>query len=97
MMNPDRKEWKKIEPIVRDVIHKWDPYGLLGDGAPRDEFDSQILTIIGRLRGVTTPLGCVVAISDVFSASFEPERFRMDDCRQVGQKLFDALKEAGLI
>jgi hypothetical protein len=38
----------------------------------------------------------VVAISDVFSASFEPERFGMDDGRQVGQNLFDALKEAGL-
>jgi hypothetical protein len=97
MMTPDRKEWKQLEPIVRDVIHKWDPYGLLGDGAPQDEFDSQILTIVGRLRGITTPLGCVVAISDVFSASFEPERFGMDDGRQVGQNLFDALKEAGLI
>lgn len=96
-MMTDRKQWKKVETVVRDVIHKWDPYGLIGAGAPKDEWDSEILKIVGRLQSIRTPLGCAVAISDAFSIAFQSEEFKIENCDQVGQQLFDALNEAGLI
>jgi hypothetical protein len=97
MMMTDRKQWKRIEAIVRTVILKWDPYGLIGGGAPADEWDSEILKLVGRVNGIKTPSEAIAAISDVFSHAFQPEGFQPEDCTQVGQQLFDELKNNGLI
>lgn len=97
MIMTDRKQWKKVEAVVRAVIHVWDPYGLIRDGAPEDEWDSEILKIVGRVRSIGTPAEAAAAVSDVFSKAFHPEGFQKEDCAQVGQRLFDALKEAGMI
>jgi hypothetical protein len=96
-MMTDRKQWKKIEAVVRAVIHEWDPYALVGGGAPEDEWDSEILKIVSRVRNIKTPAEATAAISDVFSVAFQPKGFTREDCTQVGQQLFDALTEAGLI
>ena len=96
-MTTDRKQWKKVEAVVRAVIHKWDPYSLIEGGAPEDEWDGEILKIVGRVRGIKSPTDAAVAVSDVFSSAFELEGFKKEDCAEVGQRLFDALKEAGLI
>jgi len=95
-MMTDRKQWKKVEAVVRAVIHEWDPYGLVGDGGPEDEWDSEILKIVSRVRSIRTPAEAAVAVSDVFSSAFQPEGFQREDCAEIGQRLFDALKEAGL-
>jgi hypothetical protein len=96
-MTTDRKQWKEIEATVRVVILEWDPYGLIGGGAPEDEWDSEIHQIIGKVRGITTAAEAIAVISGVFSNAFQPEGFTKEDCAEVGQNLFDTLKKESLI
>ncbi len=93
----DRNQWNRIEPVVRKVIHEWDPYGLLEIGAPKDEWDREILQIVGRVSRIDSPSDAVKILSDVFTEAFQPEGFGQDECAEVGRKLYDALKDAGLI
>ena len=96
-MTTDRKRWKKIEAIVRAAILEWDPYGLINGGAPEDEWDSEILQIVGKVHGIIAAAEAAATISDVFSNAFQPERFEKQDCAEVGRRLFDALREESLI
>ena len=93
----DRSQWKRIEPVVRKVIHGWDPYHLLQGGAPENEWDQEILQIVGRVNRIGSPADAAKVISEVFTGAFHPEGFGQDDCAEVGRKLFSALKDAGLI
>ncbi len=93
----DRSQWKRIEPVVRKVIHDWDPFRLLEMGAPEDEWDREILQIVGRVNRVEAPEDAAKVISEIFTSSFHPEGFGQEDCAEVGRKLFGALKDAGLI
>jgi hypothetical protein len=93
----DRSKWKRIEPVVRQVIHAWDPYRLLEGGAPDDEWDREILQIVGRVGRIHSPAEATAVVSDVFTTAFHPEGFGQDDCAEVGRKLFTALQEAGMI
>jgi len=94
---PDRAQWKRIEPVVRKVIHGWDPYHLLEGGAPEDEWDREILQIVGRVGRIHSPADASAAVSEVFTEAFHPEGFGQDDCAEVGRKLFAALQEVGMI
>jgi len=93
----DRSQRKRIEPVVRRVIHGWDPYRLLEIGAPNDEWDREILQIVGRVNRIASPADAAKVISEVFTEAFHPEGFGQDDCAEVGRKLFSTLKDAGLI
>jgi len=93
----DRSQWKRIEPVVRKVVHDWDPYHLLEIGAPDDEWDREILQIVGRANRIASPADAARVISEVFTEAFHPEGFGQDDCAEIGKKLFSALKDAGLI
>ena len=92
----DRTRWKQVEHVVRKVIHAWDPYSLIEGGAPEGEWNSEILQIVGRLDLVTSPAAAAATVSTIFTSAFQPEGFSPEDCADVGQKLFDALKEANL-
>jgi len=82
-----------MERIVRKVIHEWDPYHLLAHGAPEDEWDSEILEIVGRINQVASPTSAAAVISDVFTKAFQPDGFTPQDCGHVGKNLFDALSK----
>lgn len=88
---------KRIELIVRKVIHGWDPYHLLEGGAPDDEWDREILQIVGRVGRIHSAFDAAAIVSEVFTEAFHPEGFGPDDCAEVGSKLFSALQEAGII
>ncbi len=93
----DLSHWKKVERIVRKVIHEWDPYRLLERGAPEDEWDNEILQIVGRINQVTSPASAARVISDVFTLAFQPDGFSPEECAHVGKRLFDALEEERII
>jgi len=88
---------KKIEHIVRMIIHEWDPYCLLEIGCPEDEFDSEISSLIGQVQRIKSAIDATHAISRVFSSAFEPELFTPKDCSEIGERLFEELKQANLI
>ena len=92
-----RADYERACEVAKRVIDAWDPYGLLAQGAPSDEFEScaaQLVTYVPRMR---TADDAVDAVSRVFSESFEPEYFQPNHCRDVGTKLFSALAQAGLL
>jgi hypothetical protein len=93
----DQKQWKKVDDVVRRLIHQWDPYRLLQIGAPEDEWDREIGIIVGRARGITSVSDATDIISEVFSSAFQPEGFGRDDCTEVGRKLYEELTANGLI
>jgi len=96
-MTTDRSQRTRIQPVVGEVIHGWDPYRLLEIGAAGDEWDHEILQIIERVNRIASPADAARVISEVFAEAFHPEGFGRDDCAEVGRKLFSALKDAGLI
>ncbi|TYT24848.1 DUF1871 family protein [Luteimonas viscosa] len=93
----DRAEYERAFQIVGQVIRDWDPYGLLESGAPVDEFDTEISLLVSRVPRMTSEALAAQAVSEVFSARFEPERFPPDACAEPGRELFARLASADLL
>ncbi len=84
--------------VVRDVIHEWDPYLLLAGGAPNDEFDSEIRSIVKQIPRIGSANDAAGAVSRVFMSAFSNDaRFSTENCAAVGAKLYAALEENGLV
>jgi len=82
---------------VREVVHRWDPYGLLAGGCSPDEFDREIASVVAQIPRIHSRNDAAHALSRVFSSAFEPERFRPEDCAWAGAELYDALSAEGLL
>ena len=93
----DRAEYERGVQVVGQVIRDWDPYGLLESGAPADEFDTEISLHVSRIPHMTSEALAAQAVSEVFSAQFEPELFTPDACAETGRELFARLTSAGLL
>lgn len=91
-----RKDFDAAFEIVRDVVCAWDPYSLIGNGAPADEFDAEIGRLVARIPRITRPSAAASAISEVFSEAFGPDLFSPDQCSEPAEHLFARLLEAGL-
>jgi len=83
--------------VVRQVLHGWDPYGLVGSGAPADEWDGEAASLVSRLSYIHSDADATAAISAVFSEAFQPEGFSLADCATAGRQLFSALMAAALV
>ncbi len=90
----DRKRWKQFELIVRQIIHEWDPCGLLANGCPADEYDQQILLVVSQAGALHSPNDAANALSRIFSQTYGLDGFAPDDCREVGVELHTALVAA---
>ena len=80
-----------------DVIREWDPYRLLTNESPRDEFDSEISSVVAQTSRIHSASDAAHAVSRVFSSSFEPELFTPNACSDIGAQLFRRLQERGLL
>jgi hypothetical protein len=83
--------------VVKRVIDEWDPYSLLAQGAPRDEFEAEVAAIARLIPTMHSRDAAAQAVSGVFSAAFEAKYFGLEACRRVGARLFDALRSDGLL
>ncbi len=92
-----REKYKSLISIVRGVIHRWDPYGLLAGGAPMDEFDHEIALVAARVRQIRTEADSVTILSAVFSEMFIPGDFILERCADPGRELFEELRNTGFI
>ena len=90
-------DYDRLLSVIGEVIRDWDPYALLAGGAPRTEFDDEIARLAPRLHGVSSAEEATRAVVEVFSAQFGAADFGSDQCEDVGQRLFTALREAGLL
>jgi len=83
--------------VTADIVRTWDPYGLLTNGAPSDEFDHEISSVVAQIPRIRSGKDAALALSRVFSSSFEPGQFTLETCADAGEKLFSALSQRGLI
>jgi Domain of unknown function (DUF1871) len=91
-----RADYERAIQTVREVIHRWDPYDLLGGcGCPPDEFDREIARIVVQIPRIQSPTDATLVLSRIFSSAFDPERFRPEDCAAVGAELYQILSTRG--
>jgi hypothetical protein len=92
-----KADYYRAIAAVRDVISQWDPYSLLAGGAPADEFESEVRSIVAQIPRIRSAHDASYAISRVFSSAFEPRSFKPEDCAEVGGMLFRTLTEQNLL
>lgn len=101
MTGADRKAMKHLyrEAIAATtaVVNDWDPYGLIAGGAPKDEFEIEVSRVVAGARDVRTPEAMAMVVSEVFSSSFEPDRFSVEACQPVASRLFEKLRTSGFL
>jgi hypothetical protein len=93
----DRDDYERAIQVVRAVVHRWDPYDLLGSGCPLDEFDSEIASVVTQIPRIRSNADAACALSRVFSSAFEPEKFSIEACSAPGTELYAALLADGLL
>jgi len=91
-----RQDFDAALEIVGGVVRAWDPYCLIGSGAPACEFDAQIGRLVARLPSITSSAAAAVALSEIFAAAFEPSLFSPAQCAAPAEELFARLSAAGL-
>ena len=92
-----RADYDRALAVVRDVIHEWDPYALIAGGAPADEWDGEIASVVAQIPRIKSQDDAAHAVSRVFASALEPEGFSPADCAEVGRRLYLALADAGLL
>ena len=92
-----RADYERALQAVREVVHRWDPYGLLAGGCPPDEFDREIAAVVAQIPRIRSRADAVQVLSRVFSSAFERARFRPGDCAAAGAELFDVLSAQRLL
>jgi|WetSurSiteA1Bulk_404760.scaffolds.fasta_scaffold00541_11 hypothetical protein len=87
-------DYEKAIEIVRSVVNRWDPYSLLANGAPIEEFENEIAEIVREIPNIKSTIDATNTLSRVFSKAFD-ENFTPEECSNVGTKLYHKLCEAG--
>ena len=96
--NAEGKErYRLMWQATADVLREWDPYLLLAGGSPKDEFDSEISSVVAQIPRIHSATDAAHAVSRTFSSSFGSDSFSPKACSDVGAKLFSCLQERGLL
>lgn len=83
-----KKQYKHHFKELRAIINEWDPYSLIAEGAPVDEFESEVGEVLAGLPKCKNQDDAVGLVSKVFSKAFEPDLFKPEHCTEVGQKVY---------
>lgn len=97
MSKAKRAEYERAIAVVRVVIHEYDPYSLIKGGAPDDEWDSEIASVVRQIPRIKSANDASHAVSRIFSSAFQSEGFSPVDCAEVGKQLYTALLDNGLL
>jgi hypothetical protein len=93
----DHRDYEKAIEIIGRIIRAWDPYSLISEGAPSDEFDSEIAKIAAKVPSFHSSSDVANTISNVFLASFgQDEKFSAKDCSEPAEQIFLELGRANL-
>jgi hypothetical protein len=92
-----RDDYDRAFAVVREVIHEWDLYALIGGGAPADEWDSKIASLVAQIPRIKSENDAAHVVSRVFSSAFQPEGFRPAGCAEVGSRLYSSLIDSGFL
>jgi hypothetical protein len=90
-------DYERACRVAKKVIDQWDPYSLLAQGAPPDEFEALAASVVRFIPRMRSTEDAVRAVSEVFSEAFDGATFQPEHCREVGARLFGAFTEEGLL
>ncbi len=48
-----RAKYEQVRDVTAAVVRSWNPYGLLNGGAPRDELDQEIASLVAQIPANT--------------------------------------------
>ena len=91
-----RSDYDAALDLVASVINAWDPYALLEEGSPRNEFEAEIAALVPRIRHIHSEEEAAREIAAVFAKAFDPT-FTPEACAMVGAQLYSRLREASLL
>jgi hypothetical protein len=91
-----KHDYKKAQKIVRESIHRIDPYSLLEGGSPDDEFDSEINSIVGQLQRCGSGSDVAHAIAHILTSSFG-EKFQPSEFESEGLHIYAELQRNEII
>lgn len=93
----NRDDYDRAFAVVRKVIAEWGPFGLIGGGAPLDEWDSAVAKIVAQIPRMASANDAAQAVSRTFSRDLEGAGFSAAECAAVGSQLFEALVNASIL
>jgi hypothetical protein len=70
-----REEYDDGFRIVRAALASWDPFDLLVAGAPEDEWDHKVESILPRIQRARTPADVAREIAVLFGDSIGGRRY----------------------
>jgi len=86
-----KQEFGIAQEVVRKSIHKIDPFALLAGGSPKDEFDSEIISIVRQLPRCRSGKDVAHTIAQVLSTSFG-EKFEPEEFEEEGLNIYTSLE-----
>ena len=93
----NREDYEQAFGVVKSMVMDWDPYQLLKNGAPEDEWDSEVASIVAQIPRIGSSNDAVHVVSRIFSSSLGSESFSRADCKDAGERLFQALVQSKII
>ncbi len=92
-----RADYDKAFAVVRSIVNGWDPYSLISNGAPADEFDSSVAKVVAGIKAMKSSSAAAEGISRIFAEEFGEEGLSPSDCLGVAEELMSALGREGLL
>lgn len=74
------------------MINDWDPYNLIQEGAPDDEYESEVAKILAGLPKCNSTKETAELISTVLTESFDSDTFPVAKCKRVSEKIYARFK-----
>ena len=93
----DRQQYDLAFALIRQCVAQWDPLGLIGGGAPADEWDHEVARLLAKLREARSPDDVSTAVAAVFCDSLGKSGPDAASCAQFGRELHSRLTSAGLL
>jgi hypothetical protein len=93
----NRADYERAFAVVRSAINAWDPYGLVGGGAPPDEWDSEVASIVAQIPRIASPRDAAHAVARTFAGALQHKGFSPAECEAVGAQLFQDLVDAKIL
>lgn len=90
-------DYKNAFAVVREAINIWDPYDLISNGAPQDEWDSEVASIVAQIPCIRNATDTAHAVSRTFTRSLGHEGFDPYSCSEVGAHIYAELVEARIL
>ena len=93
----NRTDYDRAFAAVRKAINAWGPYGLISDGGPLDEWDSEVASIVAQIPRISSARDAAHAVARTFAGSLDHKGFSPEDCEAVGAQVFQELVSARIL